>query len=1176
MLSTEQQTVFNWLKDLLQLPVYADVYKGALELLDEKPSGYITFVSHAGRDLINCLATTTIGADHSRDEYKNNLTNLKECWNPEWGAEGTEDEHLIPNATCQAVQKLIDDDEVGHSRASELVDLFFTTFLDYADREYISPNLDKESEKARKWFMKHAHVREPDFRDNTPSEVESHFRTLDALLYVAACSQFGRIRILDGILKSRKKPKYEIIVDRALELVKNRFDHQYFFTRLKNPHWIQPLADRRCFQSPPMIVYFDDGSVKFPNWPELRYLKNVARAAPNQVIKIVLALPSVDNPRIYNEILEIALQLRGNHSAKLVPKILEYVDLEHHLFMHRFADVLAHLTRENQIAAALKLAQALVKFVPDQEDEAKRKRRRETPRDSAAIATMVAETQLYPSPRIDDTEYLTILSEGVHSLVEKEPYEVARILIDATVNLIRLKTHESDLAEHRDYSDAWCERLIKSENGYDDPETTLVHTLTYACERVYEQASEAITVLDESLRNQEWKILNRLRHHLFALYPSETTKPWIQDLILNYAFYDRRQYGYELQKMIQNACQHFGTSLLTETERRPIFDAICRGPSKADYSAWIVGVLSDVFTELKFKEHQRRFHRMQMNPLKPLLFGKYATYYQELERESKDSISDEDYPPHKTRSGHVFKRSPRSPEDLAGLTDEQLLNYINEWDKRDEHLEGGNLIEIDATGLSRAFQVVFKDSIFPCASRLQFWMTNLERIKEPVYLQRMIEVMQEQVEAGDFDKLEGWLAFANRVLVHTNLAQEISKAKSDQPQDVPENYYTRWAVVDFIRVCLGRNVDVPISAREQLAKILEMLCTQFDWHLDQEKANYSNQMDLPDKAINNARGNALKELVNFGLWLRRHDSEMEVTEVTTILEKRLVPEAVHPLTLPECAMLGLHYNHIFYLNETWATVHKSDLFPRDEFPKWLAAFNGFLNSARLFESVFGILRVDFEFALQNLAQFKRQHRRADQLIYLLGKRLFTFYLWEAYPLTGNESLLEEYYKTTTDNREHWANMFEHVGRMMRDATAELDTNIRNRIVDFFDWRIAIGEPKELQRFTFWLKVKCLDAHWRLNAYSKILDVCEVNEMTVTLQIDALRKMLPEYTAEVVSCFVKLTDKIRDDTIDIYTEGAKTILKAGIESSDLNVRKNAVLARENLLHAGRYDLMKLDD
>ena len=966
----------------------------------------------------------------------------------------------------------------------------------------------------------------------------------------------------------RNVNRSETDVEKMFSLIERRGANYVFFFKhaaeTGDTSWLSHLDKRGYFTDPRAAEPIGNDRVNYPFWWPMRYLTKMAPHAPDDVIEIVLRLPKTDNPWIYNEILEIALQLLGSHSAKLQPKILEYANLEHHFLAYRFADVLAHWTKKKQTSAALKLAKALVKFVPDPEDKTKRKRRGENPKDSAAIATLVVETRLDPSPRIDDTEYPTILSDGVRSLAEKEPYKVARVLIDATAKMIRLRTHQDDLNKDVDYSEYWCERFTESEGNYEDAENSLVHTLAFACEQVYEKRPDSVDDLHDALRSQPWRIFKRLRQHLFAQYPSETTKPWIQELIREYGSYDRWEYGYEFQQMIRNACEHYGMELLTKEEFKHIFDCIRTGPPK------------DRFAEEEFRQHQIRFHRTQFRPFASVLFGEYKTYFQGLEDEANALISDEDYPPLKTRGGYVFKRSPRSPEDLANLIDEQLLNYINEWDKTEERLEGDNLIEIDTSGLSRAFQSVFKDSIFPCTSRLQFWITNLEIIKEPIYLQRMLEVMQEQVETINFDKLEEWLAFAARVLVHTNLAQEISKAKSDELQEVPDRYYTRWAVGDFIRVCLEKNVDVPISAREQIAKILEMLCTQFDWHLDQEKASYSNQMDLPDKAINNARGNALRELVNFGLWLRRHDLEVEIPKVTTILEKRLALDAAHPLTLPEYAMLGLNYNQIFYLNEAWATIHKSDLFPQTEFPKWLAAFHGFITHNRMFEPTFEVLRGDFEFALQNLAQFKKQHRRADQLIYLLGKRLFTLYLWEKYPLTGDESLLEEYYKATFDNPEHWANMFEHVGRMLRDTTEELDTNVRDRIVDFFDWRIAIGEPKELKKFTFWLKARCLDARWRLKAYSKILDICKAEDMAVAIQIDALCEMLPDYTAEVVACFTKLTDGFRSDTIDIYTKGATSILKAGIESSDKNVRRNATRAYENLLRTGRLDLEALAD
>ena len=85
-LSTEQQTVFDWLNDELQLPVFAEAYKGALELLEKKSPGYITFVSHAGRDLMNGLAR--LGSGREQVQYVNRLDELQDDWEGESRAGG--------------------------------------------------------------------------------------------------------------------------------------------------------------------------------------------------------------------------------------------------------------------------------------------------------------------------------------------------------------------------------------------------------------------------------------------------------------------------------------------------------------------------------------------------------------------------------------------------------------------------------------------------------------------------------------------------------------------------------------------------------------------------------------------------------------------------------------------------------------------------------------------------------------------------------------------------------------------------------------------------------------------------------------------------------------------------------------------------------------------------------
>ena len=116
-------------------------------------------------------------------------------------------------------------------------------------------------------------------------------------------------------MKSWKKPTNEMI-DKALASVKKETDRQYFFSRLKNPMWIQPLTERGYFQSPPRARILPDENIQFPAWPELQYLKNVSEEAPKEVVELMLQLPEVDNPIIYEHILEIALRLHGRQSCE--------------------------------------------------------------------------------------------------------------------------------------------------------------------------------------------------------------------------------------------------------------------------------------------------------------------------------------------------------------------------------------------------------------------------------------------------------------------------------------------------------------------------------------------------------------------------------------------------------------------------------------------------------------------------------------------------------------------------------------------------------------------------------------------------------------------------------------------------------------------------------------------
>ena len=148
-----------------------------------------------------------------------------------------------------------------------------------------------------------------------------------------------------------------------------------------------------------------------------------------------------------------------------------------------------------------------------------------------------------------------------------------------------------------------------------------------------------------------------------------------------------------------------------------------------------------------------------------------------------------------------------------------------------------------------------------------------------------------------------------------------------------------------------------------------------------------------------------------------------------------------------------------------------------------------------------------------------------------------------------------------------------MGRILCHHEGELDEAVKSRYEAFFEWRLEVGDPSELARFDSWLEANCLSAEWRLDAYSRALDVCQFDRGSFRHRWAPLSKMLPEHTDRVVECFAKLVEKFESDAY-VSPEPAKRILNAGMASDEPEVRQNAERAREILLASGRFDVSTL--
>lgn len=965
-------------------------------------------------------------------------------------------------------------------------------------------------------------------------------------------------------MKSWKQPTDEMI-ERVLASVKKETDRKYFFSRLTNPLWVEPLRKRGFFSDPPSVKQLPDGYVQYPHWPELSYLVGIAEEAPDQVVEIILSLPTTNNPRVYDDVLAAALNLRGRRSAELLPKLCEYIALNNLLFATSFSELIIHWASQGNTNEALEITRLLISFREDPRIRDKQELRRKTPGS--------LDSSLAPAPCLRKWEYQKILGKGVRFLSEHEPYRASLILIDAVASMIKLGIHQEDIDKRgdQDYSEIWCRRLDKPDHEILDEKEILVHALSYACKQVYANAPESINPLDQELRNPRWRVFKRLRQQLYASNPNDQTLPWIREQILDHDEHSKFEYHYELQLMIREAVEHFGHDLLSQDELREIVNAILSGPSREEFREW----MGDEYSEAAFQQRKRYFHRIQLRPFAAILTKEIQQYYDELECDTTEAITDDSYSPYGDMvSGTISYRSPRSAKDLARLTDEELIAYINDWEEERRDKEDW-LVEINISALADAFQSLFKERIVIDGDRLDFWLTNRDRIARPIYVTAMLKTMVELVKEKNYSNLVRWIEFCTWALSHPDTARAEGQPKPrDESSAHPDWANSRRTVVDFIDACVSQDAGVPIVMRESLGDLIRQACVQSDWRLDTDNPVLLDRDDPITEAINNTRSRALESLVSYGFWIHRQLPEDQLPEVTEILSLRMNVNADFPLTRPEYALLGMQFGNLCSLNQDWAVRKRELFFPQASETIWWCAFGCFIRFNRPSSSMFNILKCEFEYAIENMDPLISNKSHGESLVDRLGEHLFVYYLWGLCPLTGNESLLERFYEKTNDCRQRWGKLFDHVGRSLKNSGSHFDKALVDRIIAFFNWRFEAAEPLELKEFTFWLEAECLESDWRLQSYSRILDICCANDVALSIQVSALNRLLQYHPALVIECFSKITLD-QDTQFFISVDEAKPILHAGLAAEDPQIRKNAERARDKLLRIGRFDFLDVE-
>ena len=162
-------------------------------------------------------------------------------------------------------------------------------------------------------------------------------------------------------MKSFKKPTKEQ-VDAALPLLSSPQHEAYFFSRLENPYWIEPLRERRVFDHPIQAEEVKGGGVRYPRWPASQYLARMAAIEPKKAASIFADLDT-NNPSVIDDMLQAALSMPVEVAETLVPAICRAAEAETlWIYLKDASDLCVKIANSGNVASARKLAKAL--FTP--------------------------------------------------------------------------------------------------------------------------------------------------------------------------------------------------------------------------------------------------------------------------------------------------------------------------------------------------------------------------------------------------------------------------------------------------------------------------------------------------------------------------------------------------------------------------------------------------------------------------------------------------------------------------------------------------------------------------------------------------------------------------------------------------------------------------------------------
>jgi hypothetical protein len=910
-------------------------------------------------------------------------------------------------------------------------------------------------------------------------------------------------------------------VDKALAAIKEPAAYEYFFDQLKSPSWIAPLRERGFFQKPPGGEV-EDEYIRFPYWPESRYLARMASVDPELVFEVLRSIPDTMNPRVQGDIVDALVAMPPTLSARLAKRVGSWISSRYSLLLpQKLSELVISLVRGGKLKAGITLAYELLAPADISLEEGQNGQKLRA---------------FEPQPQYDIWSYEQVANKIIPVLAEVDKEKTLKLLADLLEAAGRQAAFGAEPPQ--DGSGIWRSTIETSDqNGpANDLRDVLIDHLRDTAYNYVQSEASNLDIVRAQLLERRWRIFHRIFYHVLAT-EIDANLPLARQLALDSSHFDDPDEYHEFWLLVRNVFPRLGPGdrqeLLRLLETGPVETHGAEDPERYR-QAWRLrrlAVLRDVLDPTERRTYDSLASAVGYEPERPDLL----VY---------------------TSGMWLGPTAPKEASELDSMATQEVVAFLRTWQPSDEFMSPSR------EGLARSLSTVVGTDPRRFAEYAED-MTDLD----PTYIRAVIDGWATAAKEG---RSFPWLPVLSFCL-RTVERQPPSGATIEETRSSSEWQQVRRSITYLLVPAFSaEDREIPFALRDDVWALLELLVKDTDPTPEFEEQYGGSNMDPASLAINTTRGQAMHDVLRYALWIARtisktlDDQDAGMTFAVMPEVRNVLIEHLNVASEPSAAVRSVYGQWLawlYILDTHWTEEHLDSIFPDSAELAHLrdAAWNAYLFFSPLVAKVFALLRKQYAAAISRLRGAEDESEsgfRPETPGVRVGQHVVIQLLRDELSLQ-DELVVEFFDQAPLDIRRQ---VLAHAGRITQDLARD-DPAAVERAIDLWNSRVAARidrEDSELTAFGWWFVDTAFPADWALQQLSKTLSFTNGkidHDYSVVIRLAEIANTDP---VVAIRCLRLMLDRDRERGLILASaDKVRDVLRVALASEQPGASQSAI-------------------